>query len=113
MPVDDVRILPRAASSATLTVASVAAGAAVVALGGVVGATVGFGASVGAGAVVGVLPGSRLATACWKAAIVAASTTPVGSTPSAVWKSFKACVSSSVQMPSTGLSQKPTSARIV
>ena len=44
---------------------------------------------------------------------MAASTTPVGSTPSGVWKSFSAWVSSSVHTPSIGPSQNPTSDRIV
>ena len=43
------------------------------------------------------------------AAIVAASTAPVGFTPSSVWKSLSASVSSGVHSPSTGPSQNPAS----
>src|SRR5262245_1701807 len=89
-------------------------GATVVTL-GVVGAVVVVGDVVVAGGavVVDVAAAPRLAIACWKAEIVATSTTPVGSTPSAVWKSISACVSSSVHTPSIGASQKPTNDRIV
>ena len=61
-------------------------------IGGRTGATVIAGALV----VVEVSSVSRSASACWKAASVAASTTPDGSTPSAVWNSISACVSSGV-----------------
>jgi hypothetical protein len=49
------------------------------------------------------------AIAFWSAAIVAASTVPVGGTPSATWKFFRASVSAGVQVPSTGPVQCPAS----
>jgi hypothetical protein len=56
-----------------------------------------------AGAVVVVVGTSvTLVSACWKAASVAASTAPVGSTPSAVWNAFSASVSCGDQVPSIG-----------
>ena len=72
--------------------------------GGIIGATVVAGAGVAGGpvVVVGVGGASLVDRACWKAAKVAASTTPVGSTPSAIWNSFSAAVSSSVHTPSIG-----------
>src|SRR5436190_14518505 len=49
------------------------------------------------------------AMACSSAANVAGSTAPVGGTPSAVWKSIKAWVSSGVYTPSIGPVQYPAS----
>ena len=77
----------------------VAGGGIVVAGGGVV---VGVEGMVVAGSVVVVNKPSRAAMASWKAARVAASTSPVGSTPSSVWKAWSAAVSSSVHSPSMG-----------
>jgi hypothetical protein len=58
---------------------------------------------VGGLAVVVVVGGFlAFSSACWKAANVAASTAPVGSTPSAVWNCFRVSVRSWVQMPSMG-----------
>src|SRR6476646_2226599 len=112
MPLAAVRIWP-SAESATTTVSPAGAGAAVVATGGAVAGGAVAGGAVAGGAVGGGVPSWSAASACSKAAIVAASTTPVGSTPSAVWKSFNAAVSSSVQTPSIGPVQKPVRVRIV
>ena len=49
--------------------------------------------------------GLAMAMACSRAAMVAASTVPVGSTPNAVWKDFSASVKAGVHFPSTGPSQ--------
>jgi hypothetical protein len=49
--------------------------------------------------------GLAVAMACSSAAMVAASTVPVGSTPNAVWNDFSASVKASVHFPSTGPSQ--------
>ncbi len=78
--------------------------------GSVGGAAVGAGATVsGTSVVVAVARSVTAASATWKAARVAASTSPVGGTPSSVWNAWSAAVSSSVHTPSIGPVQKPVS----
>src|SRR6187431_3354844 len=62
----------------------------------------GYGVAEAVGSGLGDAGAVRSAMAFSNAAMVAASTTPVGSTPSSVWKAMRASVSSGVQMPSTG-----------
>jgi hypothetical protein len=53
-----------------------------------------------------------VAMACSNAAIVAASTVPVGLTPSSVWKDIRASVKAGVHFPSTGPVQNRASVSV-
>ena len=71
------------------------------------------GAVAGVPVVVLVVELSSVDNATRKAANVAVSTAPVGSTPSAVWNACSAVVSSSLQMPSIGPVQYPVNVSTV
>ena len=72
------------------------------------GALAALGRGVGRGGL-GLAPS---AIARSRAAIVAASTAPVGFTPSSVWNAFSASVRAGVHSPSTGPDQKPARLRV-